>query len=91
MFFDDTSFRLAALREALKEGDAHSVERTAHALKGSSGNMGAARMAAICAELQDVGVSGSLAHALDLLGQLEEEFERVRPALEAEVARYQGS
>jgi two-component system, sensor histidine kinase and response regulator len=87
MFLDDTSSRLASLREALKAGDAHGVERTAHTLKGSSGNMGATRMAAICAELQDVGATGDLSGAAELLGSLEEEFGRVRPALEAEVAR----
>ena len=85
MFFDDATSRLGELREAVEAGDAAGVERVAHTLKGSSGNMGAARMSAICAELQDVGASGDLARAPGLLGGLEEEFGRVRPALEAEM------
>ena len=85
MFFDDAASRLEDLRQAVAEGDAGAVERVAHTLKGSSGNIGAARMAAICAELQGVGSSGDLARAGELLGRLEEEFGRVRPALEAEV------
>src|SRR5215211_5004607 len=84
MFLDDASSRLAALREAVEGDDASSVRHIAHTLKGSSGNMGATRMAAICAELQDVGASGNLARAPELLGRLEEEFERARPALEAQ-------
>ena len=85
MFFGDASSRLGELREAVEAGDAARVGRVAHTLKGSSGNMGARRMAAICAELQDVGDSGDLAQAPGLLEGLEEEFGRVRPALEAEL------
>jgi HPt (histidine-containing phosphotransfer) domain-containing protein len=85
MFFGDVSSRLGELREAVEAGDAAGVERVAHTLKGSSGNIGATRMSAICAELQDVGVSGDLARAPGLLERLEEEFGRVRPALEAEL------
>ena len=85
MFFDDASSRLEELREAVGAGDAAGVERVAHTLKGSSGNMGATRISAICSELQDVGAPGNLARARELFGGLEEEFGRVRPALEAEV------
>ena len=91
MFLDDASSRVAVLREAVEGGDARSVERIAHTLKGSSGNMGAKRMAAICEELQNAGASGDLARAPEQFGRLEEEFGRVRPALEAEMARSRDS
>jgi two-component system sensor histidine kinase/response regulator len=84
MFFDDARSSLATLRKALEEGDASTVERVAHTLKGSSGNMGAPRMASLCAKLQDAGASGDLSSSSELLERLEVEFERVRPALEAE-------
>ena len=87
VFLADADGRLAALREALQSGDASGVERTAHALKGASGNMGAGGMAALCAELQEAGASGDLTRAGGLLDQLAEELDRVRPALEAEMAR----
>jgi two-component system sensor histidine kinase/response regulator len=86
MFVDDASSPLGGLREATEGGDAKSVKQIAHTLKGSSGNMGAKRMAKICAELEYVGASGDLSYAPELLGRLEEEFSRVRPALEAETA-----
>jgi HPt (histidine-containing phosphotransfer) domain-containing protein len=63
------------------------VRRIAHTLKGSSGNMGATRMTTICSELEDVGASGDLSRAPELLEQLEEGFERLRMALEAKIAR----
>jgi HPt (histidine-containing phosphotransfer) domain-containing protein len=72
------------LEEALKSGDASSVERVAHTLKGSSGSMGARGMAELCAKLQDVGASSDLSRASLLLERLEAEFDRVRSALKAE-------
>jgi hypothetical protein len=48
--------------------------------------MGVSRMAAACSELQEVGASGDLARARELLEWTEAEFERVRPMLEAETA-----
>jgi signal transduction histidine kinase/PleD family two-component response regulator/HPt (histidine-containing phosphotransfer) domain-containing protein len=85
MFFDDASSRLGELREAVEAGDTAGVGRVAHTLKGSSGNMGATRMSEICAEIEESGASGDLARAPGLLEGLEEEFGRVRPALEAEL------
>jgi CheY-like chemotaxis protein len=84
MFFDDARSSLATLRKAFEEGDASTVERVAHTLKGSSGNMGAPRMASLCAKLQHAGASEELSSSSELLERLEVEFERVRSALEAE-------
>jgi HPt (histidine-containing phosphotransfer) domain-containing protein len=87
MFLGDARSSIRALREAIESSDAISVKQVAHTLKGSSGNMGAARMATICSELQDVGAAGDLSHAPELLERLEEEFGRVRLVLEAQIAR----
>jgi HPt (histidine-containing phosphotransfer) domain-containing protein len=87
MFFDDARSSMATLRKALEEGDTQSVERVAHTLKGSSGNMGAVKIATLCGELQDAGTRGNLSYTPELLERLEAEFERIRPALEAEISR----
>jgi CheY-like chemotaxis protein len=87
LFLTDVPPQLVALRKAMEAGDAHSVGRIAHTLKGSSGNMGATRMTAICSDLEDVGASGDLSAAPELLERLEEESRRVRMALEAKIAR----
>jgi CheY-like chemotaxis protein/HPt (histidine-containing phosphotransfer) domain-containing protein len=87
MFFDDSGSALAELREAVEQGDAPTVERVAHALKSGSGNMGAKGMARICAELEKAGASRDLSCTPALVGQLEEAFGRVRPALEAEAEK----
>ncbi|MDQ3942733.1 MAG: response regulator, partial [Actinomycetota bacterium] len=90
LFLHDAPPQLAALRDAIEEEDADSVERISHTLKGSSGSMGAKTMAEICAELQDVGASGDLSRVPELFGRLEEEFGRVRAALEEVLARSRG-
>jgi HPt (histidine-containing phosphotransfer) domain-containing protein len=87
LFFADVPPRLAALREAAEVGDARSVEVIAHTLKGSCANMGAVRMGATCAELEEVGRSEDLAGAPAKISLLEEEFGRVRVAFEGELSR----
>jgi CheY-like chemotaxis protein len=87
MFFESVGSALTKLREAVEEGDAPTVRRVAHTLKGGSGNMGAKDMSRICAGLEDAGASGDLSRAPELVGQLEEEFGRVRLALEAEAEK----
>jgi HPt (histidine-containing phosphotransfer) domain-containing protein len=86
MFLEDVPLRLEALRLAAQRGGAHEVEETAHLLKGGSGYMGAVRMVEICTELQELGATGELSRAPELLDALEAEFGRVRLALEAAVA-----
>ena len=86
LFIEDVPVRLESLRRAVEKGEAQKVEETAHLLKGGSGYMGAARMAEICTRLQELGDSGYLARAPELLDALEEEFGRVCPALQAAIS-----
>jgi PAS domain S-box-containing protein len=74
---------LTSLREAVEADDADGIQRGAHHLKGSSGNIGAARITALCAELEAMGRSGDVGEASTLLAKLEEGFEEVGPALVA--------
>jgi CheY-like chemotaxis protein len=85
-FFEDAASRLKELREAVNKGKAAAIERSAHALKGSSGSLGARRMAEICSELQELGATGDITRIPALLECLEGEFERVRPALKTQIA-----
>jgi len=85
MFLEDARPRLSALEEAILNDDAPTVERLAHTLKGSSANMGARGMSAICARLEDAGQAGDLSQGPGLLERLGEEFARVDRAFEAEI------
>ncbi len=87
LFLEDVSGQLEAMREAIEGDDALSVERVAHTLKGSCENMGATRIAALCAEIEEIGGSGDLARSSESLERIRAEFDRVRPALEAELSK----
>ena len=82
-FVADTTSRLVSLHVALDSQDPTAIERTGHALKGSSGNMGATVMAALGAALQGAGQKHDLAGASALIDDLEAEFARVRDVLES--------
>jgi two-component system, sensor histidine kinase and response regulator len=85
MFLGDARPRLSALEEAVQNDDAPAIESLAHTLKGSSGNMGARGMSALCARLEDAGASGDLSQGFRLLERLKAEFGRVDRAFEAEI------
>jgi two-component system, sensor histidine kinase and response regulator len=87
LFEQDSLARLAALRAGIARGDAMAVAREAHALKGSSGNIGAPRLQGVCAELVTLGRGGALDGASELLGRAEEEFGRAVVSLRAAVAQ----
>ena len=87
LFFAAVPPPLVALRKAVDAGDAHSVERIAHTLKGSSANIGAVRMQALCTELEEIGRSEELRAAPGLISRLEEEFGRVRAVFVEELSK----
>ena len=86
-FSEDVPSQLEAMRKAVEGDDASAVEHIAHTLKGACANMGALRMVTTCAELEDAGRSGDFSRAPVLTEQLEAQFGRVRPALEAQTER----
>ncbi|MCX5796707.1 MAG: response regulator, partial [Elusimicrobia bacterium] len=86
-FLEEAAKRLAALRGAVESGDAKALELAAHALKGSSGNMGVRRMQRLCLHLEAIGKSGAVARAAGLMAALEGEWVLAQAALEAEQTR----
>jgi HPt (histidine-containing phosphotransfer) domain-containing protein len=86
MFLQDTPLRLAALGEAINRAAACDIASTAHAMKGSSANLGAMRMSELCLKLETLGRADRVEGADCLLAQLEAEFLRVREALAVEAS-----
>lgn len=80
-FLEETPLLLAAMRAALSRGDAAALADTAHALKGSSGNLGAIRMPQLCGDLQALGRANDLITVGDLLDRLRMEFDLVQARL----------
>ncbi|MFP5246165.1 MAG: response regulator, partial [Thermoanaerobaculia bacterium] len=79
IYLEDAPQRIAAIRNAFATGDAAGVAEAAHALKSSSGNVGAEGVRKVCAELEEAGRAGKLDEAK--IRQLEVEYARAESEL----------
>ena len=52
LFLDDSPSKVRAITEGLAENDLDKIERAAHSLKGSSGNLGAVLLQETCDRMQ---------------------------------------
>ncbi|WP_374970813.1 response regulator [Terrabacter sp. BE26] len=82
--------RLEELRAAHRGDDAEAQGRVAHGLKGSAANLGAAALAAVSKQVEDLGSAGRLADAA-LLDRIADEVDRATSALEAYAAALRSS
>jgi HPt (histidine-containing phosphotransfer) domain-containing protein len=87
LFREDSKRELAQVADALRDRDAQAVARAAHALKGSSGQLGAARTESIAAQLQAVAETGELGSAKALLRRLETAVDAPSPRSRARCRR----
>ena len=82
LFAQDTPQRLTALQHAATRRDAAELRHVAHSLKGSSGNLGARRLAAVCARLEEMARGNAVDQSAEQLAAYAiEEFTRVRAEL----------
>jgi HPt (histidine-containing phosphotransfer) domain-containing protein len=94
LFLGDLPGRLATIREGVANGDAELTRGAAHALKSSSGYIGALELSSRCRELEHTARARELALAHQLAEQVEleanraEEFLRLhRATLDQEVVQ----
>jgi HPt (histidine-containing phosphotransfer) domain-containing protein len=83
IYLEDSPQRIAEIESSLEQGDALTLTRAAHSLKGSSSNFGAAQLRAISEKIERLGRDGNLGEVPAQLPQLKREFEGVKTALEA--------
>ena len=81
LYASSSTALLDTLREAAGGTDAQAVIEAAHALKSSSGNVGALRLASMCHDLEAIVRAGNLADAVGVLQRIEGEHRRVLAAL----------
>ncbi len=81
LFLEEMPRHASAIGEALSRHDARSLERAAHALKGSIGNFGAQRAFDAALELETLARGGDLAPAKGAWQTLECELEYLKPIL----------
>jgi CheY-like chemotaxis protein len=78
-FLTSAPLQVAAIREALTSGDAEALGFAAHALKGSSAQLGASRLAALAQELETLARNGAVPEAG--VAELAAELDRLAPLL----------
>jgi CheY-like chemotaxis protein len=71
LYLKNLPLTVAAVRAACDTGDSRALETAAHKLKGSSGTLGAKRVAELCARLETIGRAGTVDGAAVLAGELE--------------------
>lgn len=68
----DSAQRLASMQDALLAGDRGQLRQLAHSLKGSSSNLGAVQVTALCIALEGCVAEAAPAELQDLLHTLNE-------------------
>jgi len=82
LFLADVPVHLLALRVAIAADSVETVGQIAHRLRGGALEMGALRMAPLCAAIEQAARAGSLEHAAAQSESLDREFAATRMALE---------
>lgn len=76
-FLESATSNMRQLEQAIVNGDADSLRQSAHALKSSSGNIGAENLSALLKQLEADGRTGELAHAETLQESLWQQYQQV--------------
>ena len=74
IFLAETPKKIAALRLAIQQNDADTVEKTAHSLKGELGYLGLLKISQMARELEDAGRKNDLPGAVKIFRYLEPEL-----------------
>ena len=85
-FVSQTPALIEQITTALAQGDAATVGKVAHALKGSARAVGADEFAAIAFELEQAGKQGNLTDAPNALHRLQTYWQSLEAYLQEQVA-----
>jgi CheY-like chemotaxis protein len=83
LFLDHYPEMLVAIRDAIGRGDSQAVERSAHILKGSAGNLAAVAVCRAAERLEQMGQTGDLTRAKIECDRLQAELDSLMPMLAA--------
>jgi len=83
VFLGDLSKRVDAIGLLMSEGDGAGIAASAHAIKGSCGHFGAARLMDLSREVENLGRRGQTDGLQEAIDAMVAETRRVRTALEA--------
>jgi signal transduction histidine kinase/CheY-like chemotaxis protein len=81
-FVADAALLLTTLRSAAGDADAERLREAAHALKGSSRNLGANPLSALCEDLERDAAAGKLEGSVELVSKVAAELAKAQRELE---------
>ncbi len=81
IFLSDTPTKLESIVQGAEAADFHAMERAAHSLKGSSGNLGAQRLQESCEQMQYASRAQQLEISRSLAERIVQDFEVAKAAL----------
>jgi HPt (histidine-containing phosphotransfer) domain-containing protein len=84
LYLREATGHLGTLRQSIEARDERVLDRAAHTLKGSSGNMGAQALSRLSGEIQTAARAKDWTLAAELIVMIEAEYATVRAELEAE-------
>ncbi|MBL9080080.1 MAG: Hpt domain-containing protein [Planctomycetes bacterium] len=90
MFLEDGPEKVRSVHEGLQAGDFEKMERAAHSLKGSSGNLGARLLQDTCEQIQIATRHRQLEESRQLVTDLDAKFAEAEAALRRLHQSYQG-
>jgi HPt (histidine-containing phosphotransfer) domain-containing protein len=87
MYLEASPALIRQIEDALAARDPAAAKFAAHTLKSSSANLGARRLAELCAALEQAARAGSLPDGTGSAAEIRREFDAVRRALERETGQ----
>jgi len=80
-FLSDMPRQIQSLKGFLETGDALSVERQAHTIKGASANVEGYSLRAVAFEMETAAKAGDLNSVKALMNEMELKFERLKESM----------
>lgn len=84
-FVQDSLVRVQEIEQAVARGDADTLRKEAHSLKGASGNLGLPVLAGYCNELEDAGRAGNTRNLEATVQRLQQERKMIAALLLARI------
>lgn len=82
-YLQDSEHQFHEASDAWEQGDLERLRRSVHSLKGASSNVGAAALALLCADLEELAVQGRIDQVPVALQKVRTELCEVRDAVVA--------
>ncbi|MDJ0599204.1 MAG: response regulator [Crocosphaera sp.] len=84
-YLEDAPLRLSAMKTAIENQEIEQLRQAAHALRSSSGNLGATYLGHLCEEMETIARQGILEGVKEKMSRIKIEYDRVCHALQREL------